>query len=278
MLDPSRCSLRAPVAALFAACVAHWRAVFVCAAAFSQLHGTPAAEPLDVSSFGAGPVAFITAHPDDIEGAAGGLVAQLTAQGTQVSYIILTNGDKGCGNPAICNDSITSEQIAVMRAQEALDAAKVLGVNASSVYLLDYEDAMLTSYPESEVRQRITALLRAIKPVATFSWQPYPNYGMIPSKGWYDLGFHPDHQASARLAIDAHSNSGTSRLWRESGQTWGIKGLYIFDFGQGFATPTHYLDITKNMGQKVEAFLVSASSSERGKRQELQQPSRTLCL
>ena len=146
------------------------------------------AQALDLASFGAGPVVFVTAHPDDVEAAAGGLIAQLRQGGTEVFYVILTNGDKGCGNPSICNDTVSSAQIAQWRAEEARAAAGVLGVPGSNLFLLNYEDAMLTSYPEAEVRQRITAVLRGIKPVALFAWHPYPIFTLSPSDGWYDLG------------------------------------------------------------------------------------------
>lgn len=146
------------------------------------------AQALDLSSFGAGPVVFVTAHPDDVEAAAGGTIAALRQAGTQVFYVILTNGDKGCGNPTMCNATVSSAEIAQWRAEEARAAAGILGVAASNVFLLDYEDAMLTSYPEAEVRQRLTAVLRAIKPVALFAWHPYPIFELSPSDGWYDLG------------------------------------------------------------------------------------------
>ena len=54
-----------------------------------------AAVPLNLTAWADKRVLFVTAHPDDIEGFAGGLVTSLTAQGTNVSYLIATNGDKG---------------------------------------------------------------------------------------------------------------------------------------------------------------------------------------
>jgi len=217
--------------------------------------GGDAAQALDLHSFGAGPVAFITAHPDDVEGAAGGLVSLLAAQGTAVFYLILTNGNKGCSNPTICNATVTSSQIALWRSAEAATAAAVLGVPASNVMLFGYEDAMLTSYSESEVRMRLTGALRTLKPVATFSWAPYPNFNMPPSAGWGDLGFHADHMASGRFALDAHSNCGTDRLWPELGPAWVIPQMYMFDFGYGTVAPTHYVDISKAIVAKTNAFL-----------------------
>lgn len=192
----------------------------------------------------------MTAHPDDIEACAGGTISQMVSLGIQVQYVILTNGDKGCGNPSLCNDSVTAEEIAVMRAREAVNAAAVLGVTADHVTLLDYEDAMLSSYQDPEIRQRLVAVLRQIKPVATFIWWPYPELSLAPSAGWFDLGFHPDHQASARVALEANFDSGVGRLWPELGASWSIPRLYLFDF----VHPTHYVDIASSIDLKAKSY------------------------
>jgi LmbE family N-acetylglucosaminyl deacetylase len=219
---------------------------------------TPAI-PIDVRSFGPGPVVLITAHPDDIEGAAGGLVATLVAAEVEIYYVIITNGDKGCGNPALCPSNITSEEIALIRSKEAINAAAVLKVPADNVFLLDYEDAMLTSYPEQQVRMQLVTILRAIRPRATVVWAPYPNVAMRPSEGWDDLGYHPDHQASGRLGIDATFDSGVGLLWPEMGDEWPIGQLYMFDFGMGTIPPTHYLDIESVLTLKIDSYLAHAT-------------------
>ena len=48
----------------------------------------------------------------------GGLVAALRAQGTHVTYVIATNGDKGCTDSVYYDcDNMTSAEIAVFNAQ-----------------------------------------------------------------------------------------------------------------------------------------------------------------
>lgn len=100
-------------------------------------------DALDILPWIAKTVMLISAHPDDIEAMAGGLVAKLTAQGTRVVYVIVTNGDKGCQSSALYNCStFTAVDIAKIRQKEAHDAAAVLGVR--DVELLTFEDGMVT--------------------------------------------------------------------------------------------------------------------------------------
>ena len=80
-----------------------------------------------------GPVMVIAAHPDDPEFLAGGTVARLAKEGREVTYVIVTNGNKGSGDR-----SVTSDQLASIRQEEQLRAARALGV--ARVEFLGYED------------------------------------------------------------------------------------------------------------------------------------------
>jgi LmbE family N-acetylglucosaminyl deacetylase len=65
-------------------------------------------------------VLFAVAHPDDIEGLAGGLVLALRQQGTEVFYLIMTNGDKGgmCYNSSNVFFNCSKEALATLRRAE----------------------------------------------------------------------------------------------------------------------------------------------------------------
>ena len=78
----------------------------------------------------------VVAHPDDPEFIAGGTVAKWISKGTQVVYVICTNGDKGSSDP-----KMTSERLAAIRKDEQLAAARLLGVRET--VFLGYEDGML---------------------------------------------------------------------------------------------------------------------------------------
>ena len=67
-------------------------------------------------------VMFVAAHPDDPEFLAGGTIAGMVKDGCEVSYVIVTNGNKGSGDR-----TVTSEQLAPIRETEQRRAARVLG-------------------------------------------------------------------------------------------------------------------------------------------------------
>ena len=85
------------------------------------------------------------AHPDDPEFFCGGTVALWCAAGTEVSYLILTNGNKGSNDPGM-----TPEKLAVIRKEEQQAAADVLGVKR--VIYLDEPEGELRAgrRPESQ--------------------------------------------------------------------------------------------------------------------------------
>jgi LmbE family N-acetylglucosaminyl deacetylase len=70
-----------------------------------------------------------------------------------------------------------------------------------------------------------------------------------------DLGYHMDHQCSARIALAAHTNAGLWRLWPESGVAWKIEEFYMWQFQQ----PRFYVDISAVIETKVDAFLAHES-------------------
>jgi LmbE family N-acetylglucosaminyl deacetylase len=149
------------------------------------------------------------AHTDDMECASGGLVAHLKGI-AEVYAMIMTNGDKGCSNDAVCGNS-TKEELAVMRQAEQLNSAAVLGIPAENVVFLPYEDCQLNSYPEQNVERELVSLVRKIQPHIVFTWDPAPRLELIPSEGWGDLGYHPDHQTSGKRTLDAVSSQITQQ-------------------------------------------------------------------
>src|SRR5256885_15447681 len=102
-----------------------------------------------------GPVMFVAAHPDDPDFLAGGTVARLAHEGREITYVIVTNGNKGSSDR-----SVTSEQLAPVRAEEQQRAARVLGVER--VEFLGYEDGEVAD--TRGLRRDITRQIRRWRP------------------------------------------------------------------------------------------------------------------
>src|SRR3989442_368500 len=75
----------------------------------------------------------VTEHPDDSEFGAGGTVAKMVKEGREVTYVIVTNGNKGSSDR-----SMTPERLARIREEEQRNAARTLGVER--VEFLGYAD------------------------------------------------------------------------------------------------------------------------------------------
>eukprot|EP01114_Cavostelium_apophysatum_P004150 TRINITY_DN1431_c0_g1_i1.p1 TRINITY_DN1431_c0_g1~~TRINITY_DN1431_c0_g1_i1.p1 ORF type:complete len:269 (-),score=32.56 TRINITY_DN1431_c0_g1_i1:298-1104(-) len=214
----------------------------------ASVSGVP--KELNLGELAGKKILFISAHPDDIEASAGGTVALLTEQGSEVFYMIVTNGDKGCDNP-ICENA-TSVEIAAMRELEAIQAALILGVPKANVILLDYEDAMVPTYPQVQIETQLIAHIRSIQPFAVFTWFPYPDFKLQPLSLWSDVGYHPDHQAVGRLALESVFNSGVGLMMPELGPAWSPSQFYMWAFNQDI---THYSNINSTIQLKVESYL-----------------------
>jgi len=118
-----------------------------------------------------GRVMFIAAHPDDPDFLAGGTVGRLAKEGREVAYVILTNGNKGSGNR-----SVTSEQLASIRAEEQRRAAQVLGVG--DVEFLGYEDGELED--TRDLRRDVTREIRRWRPDLIITLNPHRTYNNFP--------------------------------------------------------------------------------------------------
>lgn len=87
------------------------------------------------------------------------------------------------------------------------------------------------------------------------TWDTSTYFNMIPSEGWGDLGYHPDHQISGELTLEAIWFSHLIRMWLDLGPAWKPSYLYLWAYNPDIV-PSHYLDITGNPHTaKTKAFL-----------------------
>ena len=130
-------------------------------------------------------VLVVTAHPDDSEFGAGGMVAKLCKEGREVTYVVVTNGNKGSGDRAM-----TPERLAPIRQEEQRNAARTLGV--ARVEFLGYEDCEVED--TRDLRRDVTREIRRWRPHLVICQSPArtPNLGAS----------HRDHRIVGGVVLD----------------------------------------------------------------------------
>ena len=139
----------------------------------------------------------VAAHPDDIEFSAAGTVARWAAAGSEIVYLLATDGDAGSNDPAI-----DPQMLAATRRAEQQAAAARVGVR--TVEFLGFADGMLE--PTLALRLAITRAIRRHRPVAVICQDP--------SAYWLHSGYinHPDHLAAGAACMAAIYPSACTRL------------------------------------------------------------------
>ncbi len=132
-------------------------------------------------------ILVVTAHPDDVDFGAAGSVATWTSRGIEVSYCIATDGDAGGSD-----HSITRAEMAAIRREEQLTAARAVGV--TDVTFLGFPDGRVT--PSLELRAAISRVIRIVRPDRVVAQSPERNWSRI-------YASHPDHLATGEAAACA---------------------------------------------------------------------------
>ncbi|HSK90254.1 MAG TPA: PIG-L deacetylase family protein [Euzebyales bacterium] len=187
----------------------------------------------------------VVAHPDDAEFGAGGTVARLVGMGTDVRYVVVTDGASGSADPAMSRARLIGLREAEQRA-----ACKELGV--SDVTFLGYVDGYLEATVPA--RRAIAAEIRRHRPELVI--------GMDPTVRWTDWGFinHPDHRAVGDLVLHSINPAASTRLWDttlidEGLEPWDVAELWLTSFGQGDTL----IDITDTFDRKLAALRAHTS-------------------
>ena len=130
-------------------------------------------------------VLVVTAHPDDSEFGAGGTVARFVKEGREVAYCIVTNGNKGSSDR-----TMTPERLAVIRAEEQRNAARVLGVER--VTFLGYPDGEVED--TRDLRRDVSREIRRFRPDLIVCQNPNRTYNLGAS--------HRDHRTVGGVTLD----------------------------------------------------------------------------
>lgn len=127
----------------------------------------------------------MTVHPDDAELGAGGVIAKYVAEGKTVGIVDLTLGELG------------TRGTAEIRAQEAQNAAKILGVAVRENLRL--RDGFFQNNEKGQIE-----VIKAIRKL-----QPE----IVITNAWEDR--HPDHGRASKLVNDALFLAGLRRIETE---------------------------------------------------------------
>ncbi|MBI3624580.1 MAG: PIG-L family deacetylase [Candidatus Rokubacteria bacterium] len=188
-------------------------------------------------------VMVVVAHPDDAEFGCGGSVAKWVREGNEVTYVILTNGDKGSSDRAM-----TAERLAKIREQEQLNAALTLGVKR--VRFLRYPDGELED--TRELRRDVTTEIRRWRPERLVIQNPFRTLNPYAS--------HRDHRIAAGIALDcvyplARDHLSFPELLAQGLEPHKVREVYLM----WWENPEVIVDITNTMDLKLKALTCHAS-------------------
>ncbi len=188
-------------------------------------------------------ILVILAHPDDPEFFCGATLARWACAGHEVTYAILTGGDKGY-NPTT-HPEMTPEKLRTIRHVEQQNAANVIG--AKAVHFLDLEDGYLV--PDLNLRRDVVRIIRQFKPTILVTCDPQNLFAV------YGIN-HPDHRACGQVVIDAVFPAADNvaffpELLAEGYQPHMPREVWISLTNQ----PNTTLDVTETWDVKLKAIL-----------------------
>jgi LmbE family N-acetylglucosaminyl deacetylase len=189
-------------------------------------------------------ILVVTAHPDDVDFGVAGSVAQWSADGVEVAYCVVTDGEAG-GSDA----SIPRSEMASIRRAEQTAAAKLVGV--TDLTFLGYPDGRVES--SVELRRDITRVIRQFRPQRLVCQSPERNYRRI-------YASHPDHLAvgdSTLAAVypDARNPFAHPELLADGLEPWTVPEVLIMAAIDADA----YVDITDTVDRKLDALRAHVS-------------------
>ncbi|MEO6577645.1 MAG: PIG-L deacetylase family protein [Candidatus Limnocylindria bacterium] len=189
---------------------------------------------------------IVVSHPDDAEFGAAATIAQLTAGGARVDYVVTTDGSKGTEDPAVLPEELSSTRVAEQRA-----AADILGV--TEIIHLGYPDGYLT--PSLDLRRDIVRQIRTFRPDLVITQNPQRRLDHNPFIG------HPDHLATGEATLAAvypaaRDHLNFPELWRDEHlEPWKVRQVLL----TGVEEPNLWLDIAATFDIGVRSILAHTS-------------------
>jgi LmbE family N-acetylglucosaminyl deacetylase len=207
-------------------------------------------------------VLLIVAHPDDPEFGAAGTVARWTQAGTEVTYIIVSDGSKGTADP-----DMTGEELAHIRQREQFAAAEVVGVK--NVTFLGFPDGHI--FNNLELRRELVRQIRLHRPELVVTHDPTTyiiNNTRIN---------HSDHRKVGETVLDAIFPLARDRLNFPEHEKEGLESHKVLDIFLLFTDqPNCWVNISNTIDKKMAA--LAAHDSQVGAHfQKLEERIRERC-
>lgn len=140
------------------------------------------------------------AHPDDESFFIAGTIRKYAEAGVRMALVSATSGEAGSpGDPPLC----AREELGRVREAELRAAAEILGIG--ELELLRYPDRGLASAPPDEIRGKLVAGIRRLRPQVVITFDPN------------GVNNHPDHVACGRFTMDAVNAAADARWHPEHG-------------------------------------------------------------
>lgn len=191
---------------------------------------------------------MVAAHPDDVDFGVAGSVARWVQQGSEVRYVVVTDGQAGG-----FDRGVDRGEIPAIRREEQQRAAAVVGV--SDVEFLGYVDGELTV--NMELRRDISRSIRLFRPDRVVCQSPERNYQRLPAS-------HPDHLAAGTATIlsiypDARNPFAHPDLAEEGIEAFVVKEVLM----QAHPEFNSFVDVTDTFDLKLKAILCHESQHPR---------------
>lgn len=179
----------------------------------------------------------IGAHPDDVELCCGGTLKKYSLQGHNIFIVLTTSGNIG-------SNSCNREEIAAIRENEQLEAAKLVG---AAVKFLRYDDESL--FDTSETRRSVLNAIRWANPDVIFTHHPDDR--------------STDHAATSKIVTEVILSVGAKNVPTDEKPIDRVPSIFFWETGAGIGfLPEAYVDITDVMDIKREAIKKHVSQFE----------------
>lgn len=209
-------------------------------------------------------VMVVSAHPDDAEILAGGLILRLLQSGKEVRVVKMTSGGKGSGNT-----EISEEDLKKQRELEDQQSMQILGVTEENNVYLDLGDGQVEDTQSAIAK--VVFQIRQFKPDIVITHNPENVVIRFDkNENWIN---HRDHRNSALVVVNAvYPYSRDLSFFPEQFEDFSIAShkVNFFLFSESYNHPDEFFfDVTDQFEQKVRALCCHKSQMDQDRSRDL---------